>query len=58
MELKLRKTGIVRQMDFVGRLPVPKEIRRVLEVGDGSHFEILMSDDCIAFKIYKFDEEV
>jgi bifunctional DNA-binding transcriptional regulator/antitoxin component of YhaV-PrlF toxin-antitoxin module len=55
--MELRETGIIRRMDFAGRLPVPKEIRRNLKVMEGSHFEILMSDDCIAFKIYKFDEE-
>lgn len=39
-EKKLRATGIVRRIDDLGRIVVPKEIRRTLRIREGDPLEI------------------
>lgn len=36
----MRTTGIVRNMDRLGRLVIPKELRRTLEITDGGYVEV------------------
>lgn len=36
----MRTTGIVRSMDKLGRLVIPKELRRTLEIADGDYVEV------------------
>ena len=31
----MKATGIVRRIDYLGRVVIPKEIRRVLRIRDG-----------------------
>lgn len=41
----LKNTGIIRQVDHLGRLVIPKELRRMLDMQDGSDkFEIFISE--------------
>ena len=37
----MRPTGIVRRIDDLGRIVVPKEIRRVLRIREGDPLEYL-----------------
>lgn len=37
----MRATGIVRRIDDLGRVVVPKEIRRVMRIREGDPLEIL-----------------
>ena len=37
-------TGIVRRVDELGRVVIPKEIRRVLGIKEGTQIQILMSE--------------
>ena len=37
----MKATGIVRRIDDLGRVVIPKEIRRTLRVREGTHLEIL-----------------
>ncbi len=47
----MRETGIIRGLDNMGRVVIPKEIRKLLDVKEGvDSFEILMQDDCIVLK--------
>ena len=39
-EIKLKATGIVRRIDDLGRVVVPKEIRRTLRIREGDPLEI------------------
>ena len=47
-------TGIIRRIDDLGRIAIPKEIRRQLKVDESDPFEIFMTKDGeIVLKPYK-----
>ncbi|MFB6473313.1 AbrB/MazE/SpoVT family DNA-binding domain-containing protein [Paenibacillus glucanolyticus] len=48
----MKATGIVRYLDSLGRVVVPKELRRVLDIADGSPREIYREGDKIILKKY------
>jgi AbrB family transcriptional regulator (stage V sporulation protein T) len=49
----MRATGIVRRIDDLGRIVIPKEIRRTLRIGEGCPLEIFTeSDGSVIFKKY------
>ena len=53
-----RKTGIVRRIDDLGRVVIPKEIRRKLNIREGDPFEITYTNDGgVFFRKYLTDEE-
>ena len=41
----MKATGIVRRIDDLGRIVIPKEIRRQLKVTEGESFEISMTKE-------------
>lgn len=43
-------TGIVRRIDELGRVVIPKEIRKVLRIRDGEPLEILVDNEKISLK--------
>ena len=53
-----RKTGIVKRIDDLGRIMIPKEIRRMLNIYEGDLLEITyMNDGGVFFRKYLTDEE-
>lgn len=40
----MKQTGIVRKLDDLGRIVIPKEIRRGLRIKEGSPMEIVLND--------------
>lgn len=50
--MKLKSTGVVRRIDELGRIVIPKEIRRNLGIRDGENVEIFTESDCIILKKY------
>ena len=48
----MRATGIVRRMDDLGRVVIPKEIRRSMRVREGDPLEIYTNGEYICFKKY------
>ena len=48
----MEATGIVRRVDDLGRVVIPKEIRRNLGIHEGDPFEIFLHEDCVCFKKY------
>lgn len=49
----MKATGIVRRIDDLGRVVIPKEIRRVLRIKDGDPLEIYTAGDGeVIFKKY------
>ena len=38
----MKATGIVRRMDDLGRVVIPKEIRRTMKIGEGTPLEIFI----------------
>lgn len=41
----MKATGIVRRIDDLGRVVIPKEIRRTIRIREGDPLEIYLSDD-------------
>ena len=46
----MKTTGVVRRIDDLGRIVIPKEIRRTLRIKDGESLEILVDNDTITLK--------
>jgi AbrB family looped-hinge helix DNA binding protein len=47
----MKATGIVRRVDDLGRIVIPKEIRRVMRMREGELFVIYTNDrDCVIFR--------
>ena len=50
----MKSTGIIRGLDNMGRVVIPKEIRKFLDMTEGEDaIEIYMQDDCIVLKKHK-----
>lgn len=48
----MKATGIIRRIDDLGRVVIPKEIRRNAGIREGDPLEIFMHEDCVCFKKY------
>ena len=49
----MKATGIVRRIDDLGRVVIPKEIRRVMRIREGDPLEIYTDrDGSVIFKKY------
>ena len=52
----MKETGIVRRVDDLGRIVIPKEIRQKLGIREGDPLEIFLHEDCICFRKYSTDK--
>ena len=48
----MKSTGVIRRIDELGRIVIPKEIRRNLGIRDGENVEIYTESDSIILKKY------
>ncbi len=48
----MKSTGVVRKIDELGRIVIPKEIRRTLNINDGEEVEIFVDNESIILKKY------
>lgn len=48
----MKATGIVRRIDDLGRIVIPKEIRREMGICEGDPLEIFTEDNIIIFSKY------
>ncbi len=48
----MKATGIVRRVDDLGRVVIPKELRRTLRIREGDPLEIFTSSEGITFRKY------
>ena len=48
----MKATGIVRRIDDLGRVVIPKEIRRACNIREGDPLEIFLQDGAAVFKKY------
>jgi len=48
----MRDTGIVRRVDELGRVVIPKEIRKTLRIKEGDPIEIFTDKEQLVFKKY------
>ena len=53
----MKATGIVRRIDDLGRIVIPKEIRRNMGIREGEAMEIFLEDNYVCFKKYSSSEE-
>ena len=49
----MKATGIVRNIDSLGRITVPKEIRTQLSIADDTPLEMYVDDEGLYFKVYR-----
>jgi len=49
----LKSTGIVRKVDELGRIVLPVELRRMLDISERDELEIYLDDDKIVLKRYE-----
>ena len=54
----MKSTGVVRRIDDLGRIVIPKEIRRSLRIHDGESMEIFVDNELIALKKYSSLDEL
>ena len=52
----MKETGIVRRVDDLGRIVIPKEIRRKLGIREGDPLEVFLHEDCICLRKYSTDK--
>lgn len=50
----MKSTGIVRKVDELGRIVLPVEMRRTLDIAERDELEIYLEKDCIILQ--KFEE--
>lgn len=53
----MRATGIVRRIDDLGRVVIPKEIRRTMRIKEGDPLEIFTENNMVCFQKYIEVEE-
>lgn len=52
----MKTTGVIRRIDDLGRVVIPKEIRKQLKIGESDQLEIFLSSDGeIVLKPYRTD---
>lgn len=49
----MKATGIVRRIDDLGLVVIPKEIRRTMAIREGDPLEIYTTDDGVLFRKYE-----
>lgn len=54
----MKTTGIVRRIDELGRIVIPKEIRKSLRIKDGENLEISIDDKNIVLRKYSLMKKI
>lgn len=49
----MRSTGIVRKVDELGRIVLPIELRRTLDIAERDELEIYLEDDKVILRKYE-----
>ena len=49
----MKSTGIVRRVDELGRIVLPIELRRTLDIAERDELEIYLDDDKVVLKKYE-----
>lgn len=49
----MKGTGIIRRIDDLGRVVIPREIRRTLHIIEGDPLELFVEDGAVIFKRYR-----
>lgn len=54
----MKETGIIRRIDDLGRVVIPKEIRKTMQISEGDPLEIYLEDNGVLFKKYSGIESI
>ena len=54
----MKSTGVVRRIDDLGRIVIPKEIRRNLRIKEGENLEIFIENENIILKKYSMMNKI
>lgn len=54
----LKATGIVRRMDDLGRIVIPKELRKAYELKEGTKMEIYTDEQGIVLRRYMVESSL
>ena len=54
----MKSTGVVRRIDDLGRIVIPKEIRRNLRIKEGENLEIFIDNENIILKKYSMMNKI
>lgn len=54
----MKTTGVIRRIDDLGRIVIPKEIRKNMRIKNGDSLEIFVDDDSVILKKYSPIESV
>jgi transcriptional pleiotropic regulator of transition state genes len=49
----MKSTGIVRKVDELGRIVLPKELRRTMKISEKDPLEIFVAEDTVILKKYE-----
>lgn len=49
----MKSTGIVRKVDELGRIVLPIELRRTLDIAEKDSLEIYVDEECIILRKYQ-----
>jgi transcriptional pleiotropic regulator of transition state genes len=49
----MKATGVVRHIDNLGRIVIPKELRNTRSIKNGDPIEIFVDGDCIVLRKYE-----
>ena len=49
----MKSTGIVRRVDDLGRIVIPKELRCTMDIAEGDPLEIFVDGENIVFRRYR-----
>jgi stage V sporulation protein T len=50
----MKATGIVRRIDDLGRIVIPKEVRRACHIKEGDPLEVFLENGAVVFKKYSY----
>ena len=53
MDKMMKSTGVVRKVDELGRVVIPIELRRTLDIGEKDSLEIYVDGESIILKKYE-----
>jgi len=49
----VKSIGVVRRLDMLGRIVLPKDLRRTMNIGSNAPMEILVHEESIILKKYE-----
>ena len=54
----MKATGVIRRIDDLGRIVIPKEIRKNLRIKEGDNLEIFVKDEDVILKKYSMMNKI